>query len=198
MEDEFLPPLSTTVDGITLRSWQPGDGPALAAETTASHDHLAPWMPWARAENTPEASEVLVRRFAGQYLMRDDFVLSIWQDDTLVGGTGFHPRWGGLESGIAEIGMWIAASRAGQGMGTRVLRMLVGWGFSDDWGWDRLVWRCDPDNVASARVAEKAGFQLEGTLRQGPDITSARGRTAVYGLLPDDPAASPAWSPGAD
>jgi RimJ/RimL family protein N-acetyltransferase len=195
MDDDFLPPLSTVIDGITLRSWQPGDGAALAAEATASYEHLAPWMPWAEPENTPDASEVLVRRFAGQYLTREDFVLSIWDGDTLVGGTGFHPRWGGIESGIAEIGMWIAASRAGQGFGTRVLRALVGWGFSDDWGWNRLVWRCDPDNIASVRVAEKAGFQLEGTMRQGPDITRARGRTAIYGLLPEDPAAAPTWDP---
>lgn len=181
MDDDFLAPTSHTADGIAVRTWQPGDGAVLAATSTASYHHLAPWMDWATPDDTAAAAEVRVRRFAGQYLAREDFVLSAWIGDDLVGGTGLHPRWGGVTSGVAEVGMWIAADHAGRGVGTRLLRLLVDWGLSDAWPWRRLVWLCDGRNVASARVAQKAGFVLEGHLRgPGPD-GAWRDSTLVYG-----------------
>lgn len=182
----FVPPASTTIDGLTLRPWRPGDGALLAETTNASLHHLRPWMEWARDPQTPSEAEVLVHDFAGQYLKREDFILSVWEDDVLIGGTGYHPRWGGVESGVAEIGMWVASSHAGRGYGTRILRALVQWGFSDAWPWTRLMWTCDPANVASARVAEKVGFQLEGTLRGTTGTGTDREATLVYGLLPTD------------
>lgn len=197
--EHFVAPLSLEVDDLTLRPWRPGDGAVLAAVVNASLAHLGPWMDWADGEDDPAEAEVRVRQFAGRYLAREDFVLSIWQGDELVGGTGFHPRWGSLAHGIAEVGMWIAASHANRGLGTRVLTALTAWGFSDAWGWRQLLWLCDRQNVASARVAEKAGYLLEGevrgTLGRGtpptaepgdPGGAGARASTLVYGRLATD------------
>lgn len=192
MDDPFLAPRGTTIDGFEVRPWRPGDGAAMASTMSASHDHLAPWMSWATPDDTPGEAEVRARRFAGTYLVHQDFVLSIWDGDGLVGSTGFVPRWGGLESRVAEIGMWIAADRAGTGVGTAILRGLVHWGLSDAWCWDRLMWLCDERNGASARIAQKAGFTLEGRLRgPGPD-GSQRDATLVYGFNRADLAEGPA------
>lgn len=197
MDDTFLAPTSTTIDGLLVRSWQPGDGATMAATTTASYDHLSRWMPWATPDDTPEAAERRAHEFAGQYLAHENFVLSVWDGNTLVGGTGLHPRWGGVDSRVAEIGMWIAADRAGTGIGTRVLRGMVRWGLSDAWCWDRLVWLCDGRNRASARVAQKAGFTLEGNLRgPGPDGV-ARDATLVWGFNRADLPATDDALPGA-
>lgn len=182
MTEHFLAPTSTTIDRFLVRSWRPGDGETVAAVTSTSYDHLSPWMDWAIPDDTSEAAEVRVRLFAGRYLANEDFILSIWDGDDLVGGTGFHPRWGGRESRVAEIGMWIAVDRAGTGVGTTILRGLVHWGLSDAWCWDRLLWLCDGTNQASARVAARAGFTLEGNLRgPGPD-GHGRDSTLVWGF----------------
>lgn len=117
----FLPPVSTTIDGLTLRSWQPGDGVTLAEVSNASYDHLRAWMEWASADDTPKAAEARIRKFAGAYLCNEDFVLSVWEDGELVGGTGFHLRVGPLSDRNAEIGMWVRGDRADQGLGTRIL-----------------------------------------------------------------------------
>lgn len=183
----FVAPTSLTVDDLTIRPWRPGDGATLAAVANASHDHLAPWMDWATGDDTADAAEVRVRDFAGKYLSHTDFVLSIWSGDELVGGSGLHPRWGDLDHGIAEIGMWIAGDHAHQGVGTRVLRALVDWAFSDEWGWRQLFWLCDPANTASARTAEKAGFRLEGRIRGGLGRHAGAESTNIYGMLPTDP-----------
>jgi RimJ/RimL family protein N-acetyltransferase len=124
-------------------------------------------MNWAKPHQSEETSEQLVRQFRARYLTNEDFVLGIFSpaEDRLLGGSGFHLReWNGLPNRSAEIGMWIRADAAGQGLGTAVLRALLAWGF-DAWPWERLAWRCDGRNAASQRVAEKAGMTLEGTLR---------------------------------
>jgi RimJ/RimL family protein N-acetyltransferase len=98
-------------------------------------------------------------------------------------GTGYHLREGPLQSGNAEIGMWIRAGSAHQGLGTRVLQALLRWGFAE-WPWQRISWRCNGTNLASQRVAERAGMRKEGVLRSHrvtPD--GSREDTVCYAAL---------------
>lgn len=142
-------------------------------------------MPWAKSHQSVEESETRVRRFRAKYLLSDDFVIGIFSVDgrQLLGGTGFHLREGPVSSGCAEIGMFIRQSEAGRGLGTRALRALLQWGFTE-WPWLRLAWRCDQRHIASARVAEKAGLRLEGVLRgQRAEVGEGRRDTACYALL---------------
>jgi RimJ/RimL family protein N-acetyltransferase len=182
----FIAPASFISDGITLRAYQPGDGPELRIATTSSYEHLRPWMPWATPEDSVEAAEVRCRRFAARYLLNEEFVLGIWVGDQLAGGTGFHLRSAPLALQSAEIGMWIRGSYAGQGLGTRVLHAMLKWGF-EDWGWERLCWHCDTRNLASASVARKNGLLLEGTLRSDAlDVEGRRRDTYVFAILRDE------------
>ena len=182
----FVAPASFISDGITLRAYQPGDGPELRVATTSSYEHLRPWMPWATPEDSVEAAEVRCRRFAARYLLNEDFTLGIWVGDQLAGGTGFHLRGGPLALRNAEIGMWIRGSYAGQGLGTRALGAMLKWGF-EDWGWERLSWYCDTRNLASASVARKNGLQLEATLRSDAlDVEGRRRDTYLFAILRDE------------
>jgi RimJ/RimL family protein N-acetyltransferase len=53
----------------------------------------------------------------------------------------------------------------GQGYATETARALVAFGF-EQLGLHRILATCDPENVASARVLEKAGMRREGHLRE--------------------------------
>jgi RimJ/RimL family protein N-acetyltransferase len=182
----FIAPLSFTGDGLIIRAYQPGDGHELCISTTASYEHLRPWMPWAMAEDSVDSAEVRARRFAARYLLNEDFILGIWVGDQLAGGTGFHLRGGSLAVQSAEIGMWIRGSYAGQGLGTRSLAAMLKWGF-EDWGWERLSWHCDTRNFASAAVARKNGLTLEGTLRSDVlDVEGQRRDTLIFSMLRDE------------
>ena len=82
-----------------------------------------------------------------------------------------------------EIEIDLRGRGRGQGLGTRVLRALLKWGF-EEWGWERLTWHCDVRNVASARVAEKNGLKLEGTLRSNDlDVEGKRRDTHIFAIL---------------
>lgn len=186
MATPFIAPTSITADGLTMRTYLPGDGAALLEAEISSYEHLRPWMPWARPEGTVEEAEERCRRFYARYLLNEDFILSAWQGDQLVGGTGFHLRGANLNLRMADIGMWTTARAAGQGLGTRALRTMLDWGFSE-WGWERLTWHCDTRNVASARVAQKNGMTLEGTLRSDAfDVNGERRDTHVFAMLREE------------
>jgi RimJ/RimL family protein N-acetyltransferase len=181
----LIAPERTMGAGFLLRSYEPGDGARLSEAVNASYEHLKTFMPWAKPNQSVEESERLCREFRGSYLQARDFVLGIWAPDNsrLIGGCGYHLREGPLELKNAEIGMWIRGDMAHQGIGTAVLKQLLRWGFSE-WPWVRLAWRCSGANIASARVAEKAGMLREGILRQNAvDPDGTRRDTLCYAAL---------------
>ncbi|WP_341719143.1 GNAT family N-acetyltransferase [Micromonospora sp. FIMYZ51] len=74
----------------------------------------------------------------------------------------------------------------GRGLATRTVRLLVGWGFRHV-GLARLWAGTLPENVASQRVLERAGFRREGLLRgRLPGGAGVRADSTVFGLLPGD------------
>ena len=85
--------------------------------------------------------------------------------------------------GLAEVGYWVRADRRRAGVATSAVRLLAGWAFRE-LRIDRLQLTTHPDNTASQRVAERAGFTREGVLR-AYHPTSAGPRDAVmFSLLP--------------
>jgi RimJ/RimL family protein N-acetyltransferase len=185
----FTPPTRLVTPDFILRWYQPGDGIHVYQAINSSLEHLGEFLGWANPFETVAAAEQLVRGFHASYLKNEDFLLPIWSPDEqeLWGGTGFRLREGGLDSGNAEISMWIRANQAGKGLGTAVLKAMIGWGFTE-WGFDRICWRCRVDNHASARTAEKAGMTLEARLRRqhpdhkgGPNVD-----TLYYAILKEE------------
>jgi len=175
-------------DSFVLRSYLPGDGAKLFEAVDSSREHLSRWMPWPKEYQQVEDGERRARISRGRYLLGENFTIAILPPDEgeLWGGCGFHLRDSGLADRTADMGMWIRASHAGRGLGTEALRTLIRWGFSE-WPWLRLSWHCDGRNVASRRVAEKAGMRQEGTLRshfQAPD--GERRDTLCYAILKED------------
>jgi RimJ/RimL family protein N-acetyltransferase len=187
--DYFFAPDRIDLPEFTLRSHEPGDGPLLAATIRQSYEHLKAFIEWAQPDYDDELAEQMVRKFRARYLLAEGFVMGIYSPDgnRCLGGTGFHLREGPLSTGNAEIGMWIHGEHAGKGFGTRVLVALLRWGF-EEWPWQRLSWKCDTRNIASAKVAEKAGMQREGCLRQNLPVkdNTERHDTYIYATLRDE------------
>lgn len=183
--DYLAPPEGTATEQFVIRTYRPGDGPAISDAVNASYDHLKTFMPWAKPVQTVDESERYARECYGRWLLAKDFALGIWTPDgaTLLGGSGFHLHGASLKLGIAEIGMWIRAERANRGLGTAALREITRWGFTE-WPWLRLAWHCSTRNVASARTAERAGFELDGIRRQdGVDPDGTRRDTMIWSRL---------------
>jgi RimJ/RimL family protein N-acetyltransferase len=183
----FAPDRYETPD-FTLRIYQTGDGQLLQQALNPSYDHLRTFMVWARPNFTQEEQEHLARLYYSQYLTNTDYMLGIFTPDNtrVMGWTGYRLRGRTVESGTAEISMWISAQDAGKGLGTRVLKGLLHWGFTA-WPWQRIEWRCDTLNLASAAVARKAGMQVEATFRQDTPLPDgSRSDTLVFSMLREE------------
>ena len=68
---------------------------------------------------------------------------------------------------IYEVGYWVARERWGQGVCTEALTALIDFAFERDEQLLRIFAYSYPENPASTRVQEKAGFRREGLLRHG-------------------------------
>jgi RimJ/RimL family protein N-acetyltransferase len=155
------PPLTDAV--VALRPWSDADIAALVA--AANDDEIARWLdrlPQPYTEIEARAYIAFGRR--GWRAEEDEtpFAITDATTDEPLGSLGV--RWADADEGVAEVGYWVARPARGRGVATRATRLAARW-VLDDLGFDRLELRADPLNVASCRVAERAGFTLDGTLR---------------------------------
>lgn len=168
-------------DVVRLRAWRESDVPDnLMAFADAVVQRFS-W-PHSRAFTEDDArtffDEREQRRLDGREI---SFALVYPQDEELVlGGGSIHEL--DLEQARAGIGYWLAAPARGRGVATNAVRLMSDWAFAE-LGLARLEITCAPDNVASQRVAERAGFVREGVLRSHIAFKGGRRDTVVYGLV---------------
>ena len=86
---------------------------------------------------------------------------------------------------VGSVGYWIGAGARGRGIATEALRLLSRWAVREH-GIERLELTTHPENLASQRVAEKAGFHREGVLRAYLRFREGRRDTVMFSLLPSD------------
>ena len=179
-------PESFETERLLIRSPLPGDGPEEYAAVRESFGELTPWMPWPKEHRSVEDSEAIVRRARARFLERTDLMLSLFLKGTrtLVGSSGLHridwdvPKF--------EIGYWCRTRFTGRGYVTEAVRGISDFAFGV-LGARRVEIRCDSRNLPSARVAERAGFRLEGELRNNEVDTNGDVRnTLVYAMIPEE------------
>jgi RimJ/RimL family protein N-acetyltransferase/ADP-ribose pyrophosphatase YjhB (NUDIX family) len=111
---------------------------------------------------------------------------AIHADGTTVGGAELQPR-----GETAMLSWWLYTGHRGRGYATRAARLLTDHAFTD-LGVRRVEAQVDPRNVASHRVATRAGLRKEGLRRLEPGMAErpdAPGMV-VYARLVSDPPTS--------
>ena len=175
-------PESFETERLSIRSPLPGDGPELYAAVRESMGELSPWMPWPKEHRTVADSEASARRARVAFLQRSELRLHLYLrgTDTLVGSSGLH----GIDWGVPkfEIGYWCRTGFTGRGYVTEAVLGITEFAF-DTLGARRVEIRCDSRNLASARVAERAGFELEARLNNNEVSTDGEPKnTLIYAL----------------
>ncbi len=171
---------------LILRAPRPGDGVAGNEAIHESARELQPWMPWANPLPAPEDTEEVYRRMAAQWLTRESLPLILLrkEDGLFVGGSGLMCRDWNVP--FFEIGYWVRTSLQGQGYITEAVLAQTRFAF-DVLGARRIEIRCDARNTRSARVAERAGYTLEGRLRHfARAVDGTLADILIYALTADD------------
>jgi len=153
-------------EGVYLRQPEARDFQEWADLREASRDFLTPWEPtWAADETSRGSYRYKLRRYIED--ARDDrgYALFVFResDGALVGGITMSNVRRGV-SQTASLGYWAGERFAGHGYITAAVRTCVRYGF-EDLDLHRIEAACQPDNIASRRVLEKAGFTQEGMAR---------------------------------
>ena len=105
------------------------------------------------------------------------------RDERLLGAIGVGRfDW---DDGKGEIGYWIAHEARRRAVGVRAVRLLARWAFTE-LGLERIELLANPTNVASQRLAERAGFTRDGTLRRYRRRRGEREDLVMFSLLPED------------
>jgi RimJ/RimL family protein N-acetyltransferase len=79
------------------------------------------------------------------------------------------------------VGYWLAPEARGRGVMTEALRDVVSWA-REEHGIGRLVLTTHPDNVASQRVAERAGFVRVGLTEHEPPFRDGTAHAVLFEL----------------
>ncbi|MFE0148774.1 GNAT family N-acetyltransferase [Nonomuraea sp. NPDC059007] len=151
-------PVLAAAGGILLRPWEPADAPMIVdafRDPATRHWH-------ARTVESVAEAERLIEGYADGWRQEASATwAAVSEAGEVLGRVAL--RGIDLAGGEAEVAYWMRAAARGRGVATAGVRAVGGWAFGA--GLHRLVIEHSTGNEASCRVAEKAGFLLEGVKR---------------------------------
>jgi ribosomal-protein-alanine N-acetyltransferase len=149
---------SLTAGDLTLRPWAQTDLTPLVE--AYSDPAIQQWH--VRSMDESEALQWVEER-SRRWEAETGVDWAIVEGDAVIGRVGFREL--DLREGRGEAAYWVLPPARGQGVAVRALRAATAWMFAT-LGFHRLELMHSPDNEASCRIAQKAGYRLEGTARQ--------------------------------
>ena len=170
---------------MTLRPWREGDAPEVAR--CCSEELIAYWLDMVPQPYTEADARAYIT--GSLQAWRDGsaapFAVTEASTEALLGSIGVQILSPANQT--AEVGYWTRAEARGRGVTTRALVLVSRWALALPHV-ERLQLRADLQNVASQRVAEKAGFTREGVLRSAHFSPRQKRRLdwVMYSLLPGE------------
>lgn len=179
--------------------------PALdPVEITAGRWHLRAWQPWDAERVHALCQDPVTQRFTSVPVPYLPEHAVAWLDSTArAWAEGAAATWAVCDAtdplplgvlalrrtavaGTWDVGFHTAPEARGRGLMSDALASACRWAFGQ-LGAERVEWRAEVGNLASRRVAEKAGFTVEGVLRGGLDARGAAVDCWVGSRRPADP-----------
>jgi ribosomal-protein-alanine N-acetyltransferase len=165
-------------DKCIIRSYEKSDIPRVQ-ELLNNKEILQNMSSTMQYPYTLEAATSWVEHVISSIPNDTNFVIE--KDGKLIGAVGFDIGEGSKEN-TASGGYWITKDYWGQGIGTVAWKTVRDYAFMNT-DIRRLSAGVYSWNPASARILEKCGFSLEGTLRQETSRFDKIGDDSKYGIL---------------
>lgn len=181
-----MEPTTITTDRLLLRPFRPEDTEAvfIACQDPGIQRWTTVPSPYAR-----EHAEAFVTTICPDgFRTGAAFTFGVFVRETgeLVGAIDVRPeRSPGGPAHRGEVGYWTAREQRGRGYTGEALDALARWSFTE-LQLGRLEWRAHVGNTASRRVAERAGFTMEGVLRSCLVRNGTSQDLRIGSLLPSD------------
>lgn len=174
-------PAQLITERLILR--RPSLADAAAVYEFGRDPEVARYMDWPRHTGIQDAVEAL-ESFAAQWESGREFCWAITTktENTAIGAIACR-----VERPRADFGYVLNRRYWGQGRATEAVRAVVAWAMSLP-EIDRVWATCDTENLASARVLEKAGLEREGTLQRSiirPNLSPIPRDTFIFAKVRD-------------
>jgi RimJ/RimL family protein N-acetyltransferase len=166
--------------GIVLREWRRADIPALVA--VIDDPEIRRTLPHIPDPYTADDAEEYIAGTRVNLTAGIAIAVAIVVDGALAGSIDL--RLDGAIGRTAQMGYWVAAAMRGRGVASTAARMLCDFGFVT-LGLRRVEVNAEVTNTASRRVAETAGFELEGVRRAWRTVRGVPTDFALYSRLAD-------------
>ena len=168
---------------ILLRPAEMKDAKEMFGAVQESMTEVGAWMPWCHANYSPGESKNWIKicqngRKDGSIY---DFAITDARDGTILGDCGFNDIR--KSDKTANLGYWVRTTRTKQGVCTTATLLLADFGFKD-LNLNRIEILIAVDNLASQRVAVKAGAVKEGILRNRLLLHGKTHDAVMFSLIP--------------
>jgi ribosomal-protein-serine acetyltransferase len=170
---------------ILIRPYREADAELLYEAVRESIAEVSTWLPWCHESySIAESREfIAARSLASQGDEWYSFAVCDKSSGRFLGGVGLN--FINRVHQIANLGYWVRTSAAGRGVATRATRLASRFGF-EQLGLHRIEIVAAVANVASQRVAERAGARREGVLRKRLLIRGRPQDAVMYSLVAED------------
>jgi ribosomal-protein-serine acetyltransferase len=187
----FNTPTRTALEAgpIRIRPFVLQDAPELYAAVRESLGQLCGWMTWCRPDYSIEDSRafILNSRRAWESGEAYSFAIIDLADGKFLGSVGLNHVT--RTHNFANVGYWVRSTRTRCGVASTALRLAAWFGLRE-LAFERLELLVPTGNIASQRVAQKAGAKFEGLLRNRLVLAGLRHDAAIYSIVADDLALS--------
>ena len=168
-----------------IRRYELGDVASLFEAARESINEVYPWLPWCYPGYSMDDSSAWVRSQGEAWDMGREYSFVIFdrRSQGYVGGVGLNQI--NQIHRMANLGYWVRTSRTGLGAASAATTLAAQYGLGE-LGLQRIEIVAAVDNIASQRVAEKAGATKEGILRNRLLNHGKPTDAVLYSLIPAD------------
>jgi len=172
-------------DSLLLRPFRDEDAGALFEAVRESIAEVSPWLPWCHENYSIEESREFISSRTRAATEVEWYSLGIFTEDSgrFLGGVGLN--FINRVHQLGNLGYWVRTSAAGQGIATNAARLMARFGFAE-LGLHRIEILAAVPNIASQRVAEKAGAVREAVLRNRLLLGGKSQDAVMFSLIPQD------------
>ncbi|MEZ5306803.1 MAG: GNAT family protein [Pyrinomonadaceae bacterium] len=166
-------------NGLELRLFDLQYAEILTNKVLSNHNHLKDWLPWATKSYSVDSATNFVRFSLAAFAKGEAIPMWVFSGEDLIGSVGFNRIES--ETGLGEIGYWLASDFEGRGIVTKGCSKLIAYAFENT-HLRKAVIRCAADNLKSRAVPTRLGFTEESLVLDGEWIHDKSVDLVIYSL----------------
>lgn len=165
---------------IKIRFIQENDANRLFSLVDISREILREFLPWVSKMQKLEDEQTFIKNARKELQIGTMYPFVIEKDNQIVGMIDLHNV--DRNNKHADIGYWLSSNFVGFGIMQQAIKQLQVYSF-ENLKLHKLIIRVEPNNKRSINVAQNAGFEFEGTLKDNLYIDGKYHTLNIYSLI---------------